>query len=84
MLQPSKFCDQCLEKKNADLTLIDDNGNKWKCKVIVASLTQANWRIEGQWKTMIDARNIKHGSCMMMGAPMPGTVDTAFISIKHL
>jgi hypothetical protein len=78
------FRKQCLQKKNANLTLIDDNGNKWKCRVIVGTLTQANWKIGGQWKTMIDACNIKHGSYTIMGAPIPGTVDTAFFSIKHL
>jgi hypothetical protein len=52
------FRKQCLQKKNANLTLVDDNGNIWKCRVIVGTLTQANWKIGGQWKTMIDARNI--------------------------
>lgn len=84
MLAPSIFREQCLEKKNADLTLIDDNGNKWKCRVVVGTLTQSNRRIRGQWKTMIDARNIKHGSYMIIGALMSGTINTTFFSIKHL
>jgi len=83
-LEPSVFREQCLEKKNADLTLIDDNGNKWKCKVIVGTLAHANWRLIGEWKTMIDARHIRHGSYMIIGAPIVGIVNTAFFSIKHL
>ena len=84
MLEPSIFREQCLEKKNGDLMLIDDNGNKWNCSVIVGTLTQANWRLGGEWKTMINARHITHGSYMIIGAPIAANIRTAFFSLKHV
>ena len=84
VLEPSVFREQCFENKNTDLTLIDDNGNKWNCNVIVGTLAHANWRLGGEWKTMIDARHIRHGSYMIIGAPITTVIKTAFFSIKHL
>jgi len=52
--------------------------------VIVGTLAHANWGLSGQWKTMIDARHIRHRSYMIIGAPIAGIVNTAFFSIKHL
>ena len=52
--------------------------------MIVGTLAHANWGLSGQWKTMIDARHIRHRSYMIIGAPIAGIVNTAFFSIKHL
>jgi hypothetical protein len=84
MLPYTGFCEQCLDKRNKTLVLIDDNGNKWDCTLVVGTLIQANWRIGGQWKRMVDARKIKPGAYMIIGAPMHGNNTTAYFSVKRL
>jgi hypothetical protein len=83
-LPTSNFTELCLDKKATTLTLIDDNGNKWGCIVVLGTLTQSHCMIGGQWKRMVDARRLERGAYLKIGAPLAGNNSTVYLSVQRL
>jgi len=83
-LEYAGFCELSLENKNSIIKIIDDCGNRWDCIVIYQSLTDKKFKIGGQWKRMVDARRIKLGAYIMLGAPIAGNNKTIYFSRRRI
>lgn len=77
------FCQLTLGKKSTSVLLIDDCGNKWNCITIYGTRPYNHLKIGGGWKRMVDARRIKVGTNIKIGAPYAGNNDKIYLIVKR-
>lgn len=84
MLENKQFRELTLEKKTTIIKVIDDCCNRWDYIAVYQSLPEKQFKVGGQWKRLVEARRVKHGAYMIVGAPTAGNNNTLYLSLQRL
>lgn len=74
---------QMLDTSATNVKIVDDCGNVWDCDLIFRTLPYEHCRIGGQWKRFVEARRLREGVKIRLGAPMAGMNDFIYLDVVY-
>lgn len=74
---------QMLDTSATNVKIVDDCGNVWDCDLIFGTLPYEHCRIGGQWKRFVEARRLREGVKIRLGAPMAGMNDFIYLDVVY-
>ncbi|AES59453.1 transmembrane protein, putative [Medicago truncatula] len=82
-LKLAEFCfaHMALDRETMVIDLVDENGNVWNCSLQFSETPYADFKIGGGWERLVQARRIKEGACVVVGAPGVGMNLTLFFCV---
>jgi len=72
-----------LDTSSTSVKIVDDCGNLWDCDLIFGTAPFEHCKIGGQWKRFVEARRLREGVKIKLGAPMAGINDIIYLGVVY-
>jgi len=72
-----------LDTLKTTMDILDNCGNIWECELTFATIPYEHFKIGGRWKRFVEARRLREGVKIRLGAPMVGTHDTIYLDVVY-
>jgi len=74
---------QMVDTSTTNVKIVDDCSNIWDCDLIFGTLPYEQCRIGGQWKRFVEARRLREGVKIILGAPMAAMNDFLYLNVVY-
>jgi hypothetical protein len=74
---------QMLDTSATNVKFVDDCGNVWDCDLIFGTLPYEHCRMGGQWKRFVEARRLREGVKIRLGALKAGMNELIYLDVVY-
>jgi len=74
---------QMLDISTINVKIVDDCSNIWDYDLIFGTIPHEHCRIGGQWKRFVEARRLREGVKIKLGAPMAAMNDFIYLDVVY-